>query len=181
MEPIEPANLKARNVWAILSLVLALIATLGSLYLSVGMGLKACPLCFYQRTFAMGTLAVLAVGIVADRSQARLLCRVSFPLAVAGWGVAAFHEYLVLAEKLECPLGLFGLGVAPLQSLIVFSLLALAIGLGAGRQIMSLTASAAFGLALAWGCIASSPALPPPPAKPYDQPLEICRPPFNPK
>jgi hypothetical protein len=144
------------------------------------MGLKACPLCFYQRTFMMAALAVLAIGLVTDRSQAGLLSIVSLPLAVAGWGVAAFHEYLVVSGKLECPPGLLGLGVAPLQSLAMFSLLTVVIGLGAGRRIILLAAGAVLGLALAWGCIASSPPMAPAPTKPYEGPLEICRPPFRP-
>lgn len=180
MEPIEPANAKPGFPWVKIALVLALGATLGSLYLSIGMGLKACPLCFYQRSFVMAALAVLAVGLIADRSQAGLLCLVALPLAVAGWGVAAFHEYLVASGKLECPTGLWGLGVAPLQSLAAFSLLAITTGLGATRRALPLAAGAALGLALAWGCVASAPPLPPSPTKPYEQPLEICRPPFQP-
>ena len=34
----------------------------GSLYLSLGLGLIACPLCFYQRTFAFAVLGVLILG-----------------------------------------------------------------------------------------------------------------------
>jgi disulfide bond formation protein DsbB len=180
MEPVEPTQGKHGLSWALISLALATAATLGSLYLSIGMGLKACPLCFYQRTFMMAALTVLAIGLATDRSQARLLSIVSLPLAVAGWGVAAFHEYLVVTGKLECPAGVFGLGVAPMQSLAMFSLLAVTIGLGAGRPMVPLAASVALGLALAWGCIASSPPMASAPTKPYEQPLEICRPPFKP-
>lgn len=180
MEAVEPTQAKPCWFWARISLALAIAGTAGSLYLSIGMGLKACPLCFYQRTFMMAALAVLAIGLATDRSQARLLSIVSLPLAVAGWGVAGFHEYLVVSGKLECPPGLFGVGVAPLQSLAVFSLLAITIGLGAGRRIVPLAAGVGLGLALALGCVASSPPMAPAPTKPYDQPLEICRPPYRP-
>jgi hypothetical protein len=180
MEPIEPSNARAGSICATISLAVAVAGTVGSLYLSIGMGLKACPLCFYQRTFMMAALAVLAIGLVTDRSQAGLLSIVSLPLAVAGWGVAAFHEYLVVSGKLECPPGLLGLGVAPLQSLAMFSLLTVVIGLGIGRRGVPLAAGAVLGLALAWGCIASSPPMAPAPTKPYEGPLEICRPPFRP-
>ena len=37
----------------LLALLIALIGTAGSLWLSVGMGLKGCPLCFYQRSFVI--------------------------------------------------------------------------------------------------------------------------------
>lgn len=180
MEPVEPTHRKPGLFWAAMSLALAVAGTVGSLYLSIGMGLKACPRCFYQRTFMMAALAVLAIGLATDRSQAGLLSVISLPLAVAGWGVAAFHEYLVVTGKLECPPGVFGLGVAPLQSLVMFSLLAVAIGFGVGRRIVSLAAGVGLGLTLAWGCIASSPPMAPPPTNPYDQPMEICRPPYRP-
>lgn len=54
--------------WAILAAALAAIGTIGSLDLSVGMGLKASPLCFCQRTFVMSVLAVLVLswGCVAS-------------------------------------------------------------------------------------------------------------------
>ena len=49
-------------VWP--SLLVALLALAGSLWLSIGLKLKACPLCFYQRTFVMGVVAVLGIGIL---------------------------------------------------------------------------------------------------------------------
>jgi len=45
-------------------LMFAALALIGSLWLSVGMGLKACPLCLYQRTFVMGVVAVLGIGVM---------------------------------------------------------------------------------------------------------------------
>ena len=46
--------------WA--ALVVAGLAAAASVWLSVRLDLKACPLCYYQRTFAMGVFAVLAVN-----------------------------------------------------------------------------------------------------------------------
>jgi hypothetical protein len=169
---------------AITSLVLALAGTFGSLFLSLGMGLKACPLCFYQRTFMMATAAVLAVGLCVDRARPALFCLLCVPLALAGLGVAAFHESLVVRDILECPRALFGLGTAPAQSLAVFVVLSAAVVSGAWSR----EHKPAFGLALvvgmimAWASIASSPPLPPVPKTPYDavkQPLDMCRPPFR--
>src|SRR5438128_91889 len=37
--------------WLVLALVVSLAALGGSLALSLGLNLRACPLCFYQRTF----------------------------------------------------------------------------------------------------------------------------------
>ena len=167
------------SYWAAIALAIAVLGTIGSLYLSIGLGLKACPLCFYQRTFMMAIVAVLGVGLWVDRSQANLLCLLCIPLAIAGLGVAAFHQSLVLADKLECPNGLFGLGTAPLQSSVIFAILVSMVFGGAIPRIVALVGGVCLGLALAWGCIASAPPMPPAPAAPYDQPLEICRPPFR--
>jgi disulfide bond formation protein DsbB len=166
--------------WAVIGLALALAGVAGSLYLSIGMGLKACPLCFYQRTFLMGVAAVLLVGLLGTRSAPSLLCVLSLPMATAGLAVAAYHEYLVLAERLECPEGLFGLGVAPLQSLVIFLFVTLAVGRGAlaqpgARSSSRMTAhlgAIGLGVLLAYGCIASSP----PPAAAQPGPLDTCRP-----
>ncbi len=34
------------------------------------------------------------------------------------------------------------------------------------------------GLLLAWAAVASAPPMPPAPARPYETPLDVCRPPF---
>jgi disulfide bond formation protein DsbB len=169
---------------SVTALAIAVIGTAGSLFLSLGMGLKACPLCFYQRSFIMATVAVLGVGLFADRARPALYCLLGLPLALAGLGVAAFHEYLVTKGVLECPQALFALGTAPAQSLAVFALLILPMFAGA----WSLDRKGAFGLAIVlgalmtWASIASSPPLPTVPKAPYDpvkQPLDMCRPPFR--
>ncbi len=180
MEASEQCPTRSKPQWAYLALALAIVGTAGSLYLSIGMGLKACPLCFYQRTFVMAIVVVLGVGLLIDRYQSGFLCLLCVPLAVAGLGIAAFHEYLVISGKLECPGGIFGIGVAPLQSLAIFVVLTMCIGLGTERRIAILAGAVALGLALAWGCVASTPPMPPAPDKPYDSPPEICRPPYRP-
>lgn len=174
--------------YAVTGLLLAVAGTFGSLFLSMGMSLKACPLCFYQRTFIMATAGVLGIGLLADRRQAGLLCLVSVPITIAGLGVAAFHEYLVLNNVLECPQALFGLGTAPAQSLAVFTALTATIVAGAWtkrqewRGTPAIPAGVVVGALFAWGAIASSPPLPPAPKIPYDaekQPLDTCRPVFR--
>lgn len=173
----------------IAAMVVAVVGTAGSVYLSMGLGLKACPLCFYQRSFVMAVLAVLALGRFLERLRPGLICLLSVPLAWAGFGVAAFHEYLVLTGVLECPQALFGIGTAPAQSLAVFIGLAVAISGGAwcGRQesqrqgASTLISAALLGAVLAGACVKSSPPLPVP-ATAYDpikQPLDTCRRPFN--
>lgn len=168
--------------YALCALTLALVGTGGSLLLSLGMGLKACPLCFYQRTFIMATAAVLAVGMFVDRSRPSFLCVLSLPLALAGLGVAAFHEYLVVANVLECPKALVGLGTAPAQSLGVFAVLSIVMLAGAWSDKRAVGLTVVVGALMAWASIASAPPLPPTPKTPYDpakQPLDMCRPPFR--
>ena len=181
----------SRTWWlAGISCVLALVGTLGSLYLSLGMGLKACPLCFYQRCFMMIVLVIMGLGMYVDRSRPGLLGLLSVPVAWAGLGVAGFHEYLVLKGMLECPLALLGMGTAPAQSLMVFSILTCSVTatawLGRGEACrqskVAVAIGVVIGLAMAWACIASSPPLPPVPTSAYDpvkQPLDMCRPPFR--
>ena len=168
---------------------LAAVGTVGSVCLSVVLGLKACPLCFYQRSFVMAAFTVLALGRFLERSRPGLICLLSVPLAWAGLGVAAFHEYLVLTRALECPQGLFGFGTAPEQSLILFFFLASDVSVGAwyGRQesqrqgASTQIAAVLLGVVMAVACVKSSPPLPPVPTAAYDsvkQPLDTCRRPF---
>ncbi|SRR6266540_5987307 len=169
-------------------LLVSLAALAGSLWLSVGRSLKACPLCFYQRTFVMGVIAVLGAGVLAGRRHRGVLNVLALPLAVAGAGVAAFHEYLEQTGKLECPGGILGVGSAPQQSLAVLIVLLVFVAAGVvrGGKIgesprPASVAAVVLGLLLAWGAVASSPPMPPAPAKAYETPLDICRPPFRPQ
>ena len=111
---------RAASVWAWAALAFACAGLAGSLALSWGLALKPCPLCFYQRSFVMGIVAVLAMGLLSGSARPGGLGLLALPLAVAGLGVALFHVRLELAGKLECPEGLLGLGTAPKQSLAVF-------------------------------------------------------------
>jgi hypothetical protein len=169
--------------------LVALIALVGSLWLSIGMSLKACPLCFYQRTFVMGVVAVLGIGLLTGERHRSVLNLLALPLVVAGLGVAVFHETLERGGKLECPAGVLGIGTAPQQSLAVLAVLLLVVVAGivlsrkAGESPWPVAAgSVVVGLLLAWGSVASAPPMPPTPTKAYDpekQPLDMCRPPFH--
>ena len=150
------------------------------------MGLKACPLCFYQRTFIMGIVAVLGIGLLTGERHRGVLNILALPLAVAGFGVAVFHEYLELSGKLECPAGVLGVGTAPQQSLAVLTVLLVVVSVAIvrGRNVrefrgLVLAGAAGLGLLLAWGSVASVPPMPAAPTKAYNpekQPLDMCRP-----
>jgi disulfide bond formation protein DsbB len=167
-----------------LACLLALGASVGSVYLSMGMGLKACPFCFYQRTFVFAVFGVLLVGLLtgAQRSGLSLL---AIPLAVGGLGVAGFHAFLELTGKLECPKGLFDIGSAPQQSLAAIALLTVVLFLaviseGAEQRTLlpALIGTTLLGAVFAVAGILSSPK-PKDPTAPYTEPLDICRIPFK--
>lgn len=169
-----------------LPLLVALVALTGSLWLSIGMGLKACPLCFYQRTFVMGVVAVLGIGVLTGERHRAVLNLLALPLVVAGFGVAAFHVFLEVTDKLECPSGVMGIGTAPQQSLAVLTVLLAVVLVGVvwsrnpGVSFWPpLAGAVVLGLLLAWGSVKSSPPMPPTPTKAYETPLDMCRPPFH--
>jgi disulfide bond formation protein DsbB len=172
-------------IWA--AWVVALLALAGSLFLSLGMDLKACPLCFYQRTFMMSVVGVLSMGLLTKRGLSGRLSLLVLPLAAAGLGVALFHVYLELTGKLECPQGLVGWGTAPKQSLasfaVLFALLVVDVlrGTEAGAASgLALVSAITLGGLLAVGSCTSNPPMPAPPREPYTKPVDICRPPYQP-
>jgi disulfide bond formation protein DsbB len=168
----------AADYLTVAALGAALVGSLGSLYLSIGMQLLACPLCFYQRSFILATFGVLGIGLLARPRGPVSVCLMALPLALAGLGVAIFHVYLEVSGKLECPPGILGLGTAPQQSLavnvILAVLLALALAAGLARRVEPgapaiLGGAAILGVAFAVGCVLSSP-----PAAPRD-PAKVGR------
>src|SRR5437016_11289971 len=88
-------------VWP--SLLVALVALAGSLWMSIGMKLKACPFCFYQRTFVMGVVAVLGVGLLTGQRHRAVLNLLALPLVIGAVAVAIFHVYVERTGTLECP------------------------------------------------------------------------------
>jgi disulfide bond formation protein DsbB len=166
-------------------LVIAVLALIGSLWLSVGMGLKACPLCLYQRTFVMGVVAVLGIGVLTGPGHRSVLNFLALPLAVAGFGVAAFHVFLELTGKLECPGGVMAIGTAPQQSLAVQTVILILVSIGVARSKSCCTPSSVgavlLGVLLAGSSVVSAPPMPPVPTKAYEQPLDMCRPSYHPQ
>ena len=173
----------AHLLWTVLIAICCVAGSLASIWLSVGMNLKACPLCLYQRTFLLSATAVLLLGLTTEFRSSRALPLLALPLITGGLGVAAFHEYLELTGKLECPKGIFDLGTAPQQSLalfiIVLLLLLISLLRGDGANSLRIISGLILGLLLAGATIKSAPPMPPTPTKAYDQPLDVCRPPYR--
>ena len=152
----------------------------------MALGLKACPLCFYQRSFMMALVAMLVIGLLTGMQRDARLGLLAVPLAVAGLGVALFHVYLEANGTLECPSGLSGWGSAPQQSLAAFGVLLLLLLLnvwGSPAVPLKRTVLAGglvLGGLLAAGSCISNPPLPAPPTGPYQSPPDICRRPYVP-
>lgn len=115
--------------------VVALLATIGSLYFSEVAGYPPCKLCWLQRIAVYPTLAILAVGLVRRDAFVHLYV---LPLMFFGLIVAIFHNllyYKVISDTLApCELGVscttkyiewFGFATIPLLSLISMVLITL--------------------------------------------------------
>ena len=169
------------------ALAVAALGSVGSLWFSLGKKLKACPLCFYQRSFVIAALGVLLLGALSGQGQWALFSLLALPAAVSGLAIAAFHVYLEASGKLECPPGAWNLGSVPQQSCAMFVILVAALVLEAWRTPMQsllgagglVGVSVVFGVLLAAGSVAATPGPPPPPQQPYPQPPDTCRPPYR--
>jgi disulfide bond formation protein DsbB len=67
------------------------VATAGSLYFSLGLGLVPCTLCWYQRILMYPLVVVAGVAAVEARAG---VWRTVLPLSLGGTAVAAYHVYL---------------------------------------------------------------------------------------
>jgi hypothetical protein len=156
----------------------------GSLYLSLGMGLLPCPLCFYQRSFVLGATAVLLLGLLTGAGRLVCVAGLALPIAAAGAAVAGFHVYLESAGKLECPAGVLEYGSAPQQSLAALGAMTLLLLLAtitsrqASGGVLGTLLGLILGAGVAYGCVVSAPPAPPKPGSPYDAPPKTCRPPY---
>ena len=117
------------------SWIIALIATLGSLFFSEVMRLPPCTLCWYQRIAMYPLVLIIAVGILLQDSRARYYV---LPLSIVGNLMAFYHVllyYRVISESLSpCREGISctsrqiewaGFITIPLLSLTAFSLITL--------------------------------------------------------
>lgn len=112
--------------------LVALVATAGSLYLSLGLGLIPCELCWYQRILMYPLVVVLGVAAIEGRAS---VYRTAVPLAALGGMVAAYHSYVQLyPDASQCTVGcttvqytVFGLTI-PNLSLTAFGIVLLTMG-----------------------------------------------------
>jgi disulfide bond formation protein DsbB len=100
----------ARRLLAGATLV-ALVATLGSLWFSLGMGLFPCELCWYQRILMYPLVVVLGVATLDEYPE---VYRTVLPLAALGVLVSGYHTYLQ-ATLTECGFGAGGCSAVQYQ------------------------------------------------------------------
>lgn len=96
-----PAQKLESFAFAYLAWLIALVATLASLFFGEVMKLPPCTLCWYQRICLFPLTAILAVGIAFRDSR---LGAYSLPLVVAGLGFSLYHNLLyygVIPETLS--------------------------------------------------------------------------------
>jgi disulfide bond formation protein DsbB len=158
-----------RNKLTTIALLLAAIAVGGSLWLSLGMSLKPCPLCYYQRAFALAAFGVLAVGLVAKIIPSNQVSLMALPVAFAGLTIASWHVWLE-TQGMKCPKGILQVGTAPQQSQAILGLLTLILLLDSVRGLkymkggaLGLALALLLGVGLGYGGIASASAFKPTP------------------
>lgn len=78
--------------------VVAAIAMVGSLYLSDGIGLQPCELCWYQRIAMYPLVIVLGVGFLRQDPH---VWRTALPLALIGALISAYHVTIQFQPGLE--------------------------------------------------------------------------------
>lgn len=116
-----------------LAFLVALIATLGSLYYSEVRGFIPCTLCWYQRILMYPLVAILLAGLIRRDPD---LAAYVLPLALLGIVVAGYHYTLQLglwgSESAACRVGVpcsgryvnwLGFITIPFQALTAFILI----------------------------------------------------------
>lgn len=115
--------------------VVALLATVGSLFFSEVMGLPPCVLCWYQRVAMYPLILIIGSGIVMRDGRMRVY---ALPVCLAGLAVSVYHNLLyygVIPESLTpCAQGVsctsrqvewLGFVTIPLLALTAFVVVAL--------------------------------------------------------
>ena len=84
--------MKSGWLWLIAAWLLALLSTLGALFLGEVMGLPPCLLCWYQRIAMFPLAIILGMAAFGDDRRGAVY---ALPLALIGTGLAAYHSALI--------------------------------------------------------------------------------------
>ena len=121
---------KALETLAYAAWIIALVATVGSLFFSEVMDLPPCVLCWYQRIAMYPLVLIIAVGIVLRDSRMKYY---ALPLSLSGLAIAIYHNllyYKIIPDSITpCTQGIscttvqiewFGFITIPLMALTAF-------------------------------------------------------------
>lgn len=135
---METPDLDTRRLLGVATLV-AVTATVGSLLLSLGLGLVPCRLCWYQRILLYPLVVVLGVAAVERRAT---VAWTVLPLVGLGAAIAGYHSWLQVTQT-TCGIGavscaqvqyrVVGLTV-PNLSLVAFCLIGATVALAWQRE-----------------------------------------------
>ena len=134
MEEVEtlesPKAAKVNNILPYLAWVIALIATVGSLFFSEVMELPPCVLCWYQRIAMYPLVAIICIGIVLRDYRMKFY---ALPVCLIGLVISIYHNLLyygIIPESITpCQQGVsctsrqiewFGFLTIPLMALAAF-------------------------------------------------------------
>lgn len=111
--------------------IVALVSTLGALFIGEVMGQAPCNLCWFQRAFMFPLAIILAIACYVSDAGA---WRYAVPVAAVGWLIALYHLLLYVglipAELEPCGAGpscssanmlIFGVVPIPLLSILAFT------------------------------------------------------------
>ena len=133
MNNTTESNRQQESAWMLLFFcwLIAMIATLGSLFFSNIMGYEPCVLCWYQRIF-MYPLAV--IFLLALFPLDKNVVRYALPISLIGLGFAVYHYLLYMgfipedlqpcgegASCAEVNLEMFGFITIPMLSILSYS------------------------------------------------------------
>jgi len=121
---------KPFEIWLYAAWIIALTATVGSLFFSEVMQLPPCVLCWYQRIAMYPLVLIIGVGIILGDRRVK---HYALPVCLAGLAVAVYHNLLyygIIPESITpCTQGIsctsrqiewFGFITIPLLSLTAF-------------------------------------------------------------
>lgn len=91
----------AVRVWLGAATVVTTLATAGSLWFSLGLGLIPCELCWYQRILMYPLVVVLGIATLERRAG---VWKTALPLSVFGGVLAAYHSLLQITAT-SCSFG----------------------------------------------------------------------------
>ncbi|MEZ5346932.1 MAG: disulfide oxidoreductase [Pyrinomonadaceae bacterium] len=132
-EPSQIHNLKTTSTNELLpylAWIIALVATVGSLFFSEIMELPPCVLCWYQRIAMYPLVFVIGTGIILRDPRLKFY---ALPMCLAGLLISAYHNMLyygLISESITpCTQGIsctsrqiewFGFITIPLMALVAF-------------------------------------------------------------